>query len=350
MNDSIKFGSVCSGIEAASVAWEPLGMSADWFAEIEPFPCAVLAHHWPWVPNYGDMTILPDAIRMGLASAPDILVGGTPCQAYSVAGKRESLDDARGQLTLTYVDIANAIDEQRSKGDECVTVWENVPGVLSTHDNAFGCFLGDLAGSGEILQPGEPPALGKSSDFWRWDKKRNVHLPKWPNSGRVSGPQRSIAWRVLDAQYFGVAQPRRRVFVVASARKDFDAGKVLLESEGERRDIKPSQETEQACTPFTASSFAGYTNRIGTLTASGGDVGGGSDTIVVVKGRVRKLLPVECERLQGFPDNHTQIPYRNKAAEDCPDGPRYKACGNSKAVPCVQWLGLRIMLELEGLL
>ena len=138
----ITYGSVCSGIESATVAWSPLGMSASWFSEIEPFPCSVLAEHYADVPNLGDMTILPDMVRMNLIEAPDVLVGGTPCQAFSVAGKRDSLSDARGGLTLIYGDLLNAIDEQRQDGDECIAVWENVPGVLSTKDNAFGYFLG----------------------------------------------------------------------------------------------------------------------------------------------------------------------------------------------------------------
>lgn len=209
----ITYGSVCSGIESASVAWAPLGMTANWFSEIEPFPSAVLARHWPSVPNLGDMCQLPALIRAGLVPAPDVLVGGTPCQAFSVAGKRGGLDDDRGQLTLTYVDILNAIDEKR-KGRESVCVWENVPGVLSSKDNAFGCFLAALCGEDEELKPPRK---------------------KWANAGAVYGPQRSVAWRILDAQYFGVAQRRRRVFVVASARDGFDPTKVLFESEGVRR-------------------------------------------------------------------------------------------------------------------
>ena len=106
----MRFGSVCSGIEAASVAWAPLGWKAAWLAEIEPFPCAVLAHHYPSVPNLGDMTKIARAILTGEVPAPDVLCGGTPCQAFSVAGLRQSLDDARGNLTLKFVEIANAID------------------------------------------------------------------------------------------------------------------------------------------------------------------------------------------------------------------------------------------------
>ena len=141
------FGSVCSGIEAASVAWHPLGWRAAWLAEIDPFPCAVLAHHYPSVPNLGDMTKIARAILTGEVPAPDVLCGGTPCQAFSVAGLRQSLDDARGNLTLKFVEIADAIDHVRAgRGDdECIVFWENVPGVLSTKDNAFGCFLGRLS-------------------------------------------------------------------------------------------------------------------------------------------------------------------------------------------------------------
>lgn len=216
----MKYGSVCSGIEAASKAWEPIGWKPAWFSEIEPFPSAVLAHHWPEVTNLGDMTKIADAVRAGEVEAPDVLVGGTPCQAFSIAGLREGLSDDRGQLTLSYVELANAIDaKRRERGEpESIIVWENVPGVLSSKDNAFGCFLAGLAGESSELQP----AGGK-----------------WTHAGCVSGPERAVCWRVLDAQFFGVAQRRRRVFVIASARGDIDPAKILFESEGMRRDTPP---------------------------------------------------------------------------------------------------------------
>ena len=223
----IRFGSVCSGIEAASVAWHPLGWQAAWLSEIEPFPSAVLKHHYPDVPNLGDMTKLPERILSGEVEAPDLFCGGTPCQAFSVAGLRNSLEDARGNLSLTFVGIANAIDHVRSvrRDDPAIIFWENVPGVLSTKDNAFGCFLGALAGEDDpLIAPGG----------------------KWTNAGCVYGPQRTVAWRVLDAQYFGVAQRRRRVFVVASARDGFDPAKVLFEWGGVRRDSAPSREKGKA--------------------------------------------------------------------------------------------------------
>ncbi len=234
----MKFLSVCSGIEAASVAWSPLGWKAVAFSEIEPFPCAVLAHHYPSVPNLGDMTTIASRVLTGEVPAPDVFCGGTPCQAFSVAGLRNSLDDARGNLTLKFVEIANAIDHVRAgRGeDECIVFWENVPGVLSTKDNAFGCFLAGLAGEDGPL---EPPG------------------GKWANAGAVYGPRRAVAWRTLDAQYFGVAQRRRRVFVVASARKGFDPAAVLFEWDGVRRDTAPSRQARQTAHTIPARSTAG---------------------------------------------------------------------------------------------
>ena len=239
----MKFGSVCSGIEAASVAWHPLGWTAAWLSEIEPFPCALLKHHYPDVPNHGDMTLLPEKILSGQVEAPDLFCGGTPCQAFSVAGLRNSLDDARGNLSLTFVGIANAIDHVRSlRGDSpAIVFWENVPGVLNTKDNAFGCFLGALAGESDpIKPPGE----------------------RWSNAGCVFGPQRTVAWRVLDAQYFGVAQRRRRVFVVASARDDINPAEILFEFEGVRRDTPQSRKEGQEVAGTIAARFGISRNNI----------------------------------------------------------------------------------------
>ncbi|EJP0860084.1 Dam family site-specific DNA-(adenine-N6)-methyltransferase [Salmonella enterica] len=464
----MRYGSVCSGIEAASIAWESLGWQPAWFAEIEAFPSAVLANHWPHVTNLGDMTGIASAVRAGDVEAPDVLVGGTPCQAFSIAGLRNGLADKRGQLTLSYVELANAIDDKRrERGEkEAIIVWENVPGVLSSKDNAFGCFLAGLAGESSELQP----AGGK-----------------WTHAGCVSGPQRIIAWRVLDAQFFGVAQRRKRVFVVASARKDFNPAEVLFEFEGVRRDTPPCREPKTTVTadagsgaeggshwdnPATPHPTLNQSNNIGGIGASNQDIfaqrragivgayrmtafgeysGDGTastvkardykdatdlavtysdvsrtllsksndsmaedlDTYAIhgtqdpdanhelahtlcrnhgqenaiitkpytisIRGReegstvevrndgtanalltpnggragmgvgavgwgmqVRRLTPVECERLQGFPDNHTLISWRGKDAADCQDGQRYKAIGNSMAVPVMRWIGERI--------
>ncbi len=388
----MRYGSVCSGIEAATVAWHGLGWSAAWYSEIEPFPCAVLAHHYPQTPNLGDMTLLPERIRSGEVEAPDILCGGTPCQAFSVAGQRQSLADARGNLTLTFVGIADAIDAvRRAAGQKpAIVVWENVPGVLNTADNAFGCFLAGVAG--ERL-PLEPPG------------------GRWTDAGAVYGPARTVAWRILDAQYFGLAQRRRRVFVVASARDDFDPAAVLFEWGGVRRDTPPSRETGQGaaravgrciaggresdvaatlkttahdysradgftvvafdstqitsranrsnpqagdpCHPLAAEAHAPAIafhptqdpihSSDGTTHALGCGSAGWSASVAVATGiTVRRLTPRECERLQGFPDDYTAIPWRKKFETDCPDGPRYKALGNSWAVPVVRWIGQRI--------
>jgi DNA (cytosine-5)-methyltransferase 1 len=247
--EKITFGSVCSGIEAASVAWNPLGWEAAWLSEIEPFPCALLAHHYPDVPNLGDMTKIAHLIRDGFAPAPDVFCGGTPCQAFSVAGLRNSLDDARGNLSLTFCEIANEIDTRRAATGllPSVIFWENVPGVLSTKDNAFGCFLAGLAGEDDPLVP--------AGD-------------RWTDAGCVYGPERTVAWRVLDAQYFGVAQRRRRVFVVASARNGFDPAAVLFEFDGVRRDSAPSRTPGKDITHDLAP----------CLTSSGGGVERGGDT------------------------------------------------------------------------
>lgn len=346
----ILYGSVCSGIEAATVAWHPLGWQAAWFSEIEKFTSSVLAHHYPQVPNLGDMTLIAQKIRSGEITPPDILVGGTPCQAFSVAGLRGGLADARGQLSLSYVDLINAIDEKRTI--PAIAVWENVPGVLSSKDNAFGCFLGALAGGSKPLLP-----TGR----------------RWSNAGYIVGSKRSIAWRILDAQYFGVPQRRRRVFVISSARKDIDLAEILFEFESSKRNIKASGGSQENVTCFTPSSFGQYVEGVGTIKASGGDLGGGSENLITygIPGnwigrlpknggnatspminvspcltttdihavtqdlKIRKTTPVENERLQGFPDNYTNIP-------NATDTPRYKALGNSMAVPVMRWLGERI--------
>ena len=254
----LRFGSVCSGIEAASVAWNPLGWEAAWLSEIEPFPCALLAHHYPNVPNLGDMTTLPSRILSGEVEAPDILCGGTPCQAFSFAGLRKSLDDARGNLSLVFCEIANAIDSVRSvQGLPPVIIfWENVPGVLSTKDNAFGCFLAGLAGG---------------------DTPYTVPEGKWGGAGIVQQGKREIAWRTLDAQHYGVPQRRRRVYVIASAREGFCPSKILFERTGLSGDSQSRREEGKAVTTFAEGSFGSFSSSpvSGVLKASGGVLGGG---------------------------------------------------------------------------
>lgn len=317
-------------------AWEPLGATPAWFSEIDLFPSEILKHHWPDVENLGDMTKLPEMVLRGDIEAPDVLVGGTPCQSFSLAGMREGLSDDRGQLTVKFVELVDAIDTiRRGEGkDESIIVWENVHGIFSSKDNAFGCFLAGLAGEDSELQPSGG---------------------KWTNAGCVYGPKRTIAWRVLDAQYFGVAQRRRRVFVVTSAREGFDPTNILFESEGLRRDVKPRFEDEEAeysqaphGRPFDMLGFGQYGKGLTSSTCKARDYKDATDLVVMPDGRVRRLTPVEHERLQGFPDGFTQIPWRNKPKEDCPIGHRYKALGNSMAVPCMRWIGERLFKAIKG--
>lgn len=371
----MRYGSLCSGIEAASVAWEPLGWQPAWFAEIEPFPAAVLKHHWPHVQNRGDISKFKEWLNEPI----NLLVGGTPCQSFSVSGLRRGLADPRGNLMLTYLAIANQYRPEW-------LVWENVPGVLSSNRGRdFAAFLNGLAELGY-----------------------------------------GFAYRVLDAQYFGVPQRRRRIFVVGCAGSWQRAAAVLFERESlqghpgqgrapqenpaasiegsfgtyrqstaadtlnacrmrgfgdyiqdntastvKARDHKDATDLivvhgrQDPCTGNRAFALdcqhSGNTNVvciagniIGRQHHSGGNGVGADDSGIcytltttdrhaVSDGlQVRRLMPVECERLQGFPAGHTQIPWRGKPAADCPDSLRYKAIGNSMAVPVMRWIGERI--------
>ena len=470
------------------MAFDPLGWRPLAFSEIEAFPRAVLKHHYPDTPCHGDFTVLKD--EPWIVDA-DLLCGGTPCQAFSVAGNRQSLADDRGNLTLQFVLLADAIDHLRSTAgrEPAWILWENVPGVLSTHDNAFGAFLAGLAGNDGSIEPGPKPATGKSSAFWRWSKDK--HVPKWPSAGVVDGPTRCVAWRTLDAQHFGLAQRRKRVFVLArgGAGRWAAADALLPIIEGSRWHPAPSRgkgerSAEDACSgagsnriegvdyenngveagepmgplmkgsptgggrPLPVVAFAQNTRDevryqgdgdiCGTLAAEPGmkqttyiafdpaqvtsvtnrsnpqpgapchtlhqsdppmlirmregKEGGGkgplvsedqsltlataNDQVLAVRNggrdadmrpgrngttvqagamytlqseqqhavmidmQVRRLTPVECEKLQGFPPGYTAIPWRGKP--ESPDGSRYKALGNSWAVPVVRYIGERI--------
>lgn len=209
----MKFISLFTGIGAPDLAWTSLGWTPLAFAEIERFPCAVLRHHFPNVQNHGDVTAFDWSIYRNEC---DVLVGGSPCQSFSVAGLRKSLSDDRGNLSLAFCKITHAINPK-------YVVYENVPGILSTKDNAFGCLLAGLVGERE-------PLISR--------------LGNWPNAGMAIGPERSAAWRILDAQYFGVAQRRRRVFVISCRSRDgINPGAILFEPESMRRNFAPSRET-----------------------------------------------------------------------------------------------------------
>lgn len=362
----MRYASLCAGIEAASVAWHPLGWSPVFFSEIDRFPCELLNHHYPNVPNYGDMTNFKEWTDAKF----DVLIGGTPCQSFSIVGLRKGLDDPRGNLMLTYLAI---VDKYRPKW----IVWENVPGVLSSNTGRdFATFLKGLAELGY-----------------------------------------GFAYRILDAQYFGVPQRRRRVFVVGCLGDWRSAATVLFEQhslqghtaprrkEGEEiagtitrgfgdrgldvdqiagggykivgalcardykgldsRDLSKDIPVFSMITANTGSNGLGVSEDIApTLDRSngfavahafkvrGGCEGGGKDYLgqddqaftlstgtdqnLFHKMRVRRLTPLECERLQGFPDYYTKI--NDKTA----DSHRYKALGNSMAVPVIKWLGQRI--------
>lgn len=363
---TLRMATVCSGIGAPEAAAAGLGIETVWQSEIEAFPAAVLAKRYPGVPNLGDMCgICGGRWRDGI----DLLVGGTPCQAFSIAGLRGGLDDPRGKLTLKFVELCNALAPD-------FVLWENVRGVLSSRDNAFGHFLGALAGeNGPLLPPGS------------W----------WPDAGCVVGPKRKLAWRVLDAQYFGLAQRRRRVFVVGCPRNGADPCEVLFERQGVQWHSPPLRPAGPGIAPGIVSclgaSGRGFArvgeprgqdplivcggggvsvpvdlsptlnacqSRSGRLDASSEafvvmpEVAGTLDCDDHVSGRtrtfipgpglsVRRLTPTECERLMGFPDGYTAIPWSGRPAEECPDGPRYMALGNSMAVPVVRWIFERII-------
>lgn len=315
-------GSICSGIEAASVAWKPLGVKFTWFSEIAPFPSKVLNEKFPKVKNLGDMNGIPEMLLNGSIEAPDMLCGGTPCQAFSFAGYQNGLNDDRGNLTLKFVDIIEANDKVRKKlkKSPCVIFWENVEGVLSDDTNAFGCMISALAGLQEVYS-----------------------YEKWPTAGLLEGPKRNVAWRVVDAKYFGLPQQRRRLYLLAGGKK-FHPEKYLFERHKKGQQIKErapkltkrkNGHTFEVFRDYSDCLYAAYgTKWNGNAAAYNGSL------FVVQDGRIRRLSPLECERLMGFPDRYTDIEGASKTN-------RYQAIGNSWAVPVVKWIGARIIND-EG--
>lgn len=437
------YGSICSGIEAATVAWKPLGWKAAFFSEIEKFPRAVLKHHYD-TPLHGDFT----TIKEDDYDSIDLLVGGTPCQSFSIAGLRKGMADNRGNLALEYLRLAQRLRPRW-------LVWENVPGVRSswTDEETFA----PSEGSREFLQ-----AEGfKPDDFEEVEQTHDLDC-------FLAGLQElgyGFAMRSFDAQYFNLAQRRERVFVIGYLGDWRLAAAVLFERHGLSWDTSPSREKGQGVAPtvtgappfsrtgnerveaeamvmahgqgnaeicregspsltcnheapilidraaFNQGENAQYdphieeTETMDSLVARGphavairtantsahghgvakdvahtldraqgqavvfdttqitnkdnrcnpkkGDpchpLAAGAHPPMVVHDQnlmtnmtVRRLTPRECERLQGFPDDYTRIPWNRKKAELCPDGPRYKALGNSMAVPVMRWIGERI--------
>lgn len=317
-------GSVCSGIEAASVAWEPLGLKFKWFSEIADFPSMVLKEKYPDIVNLGDMNDIPDKLKDGSIYAPDLICGGTPCQAFSLAGWKEGLNDDRGNLTLKFVDIVDANDlKRKEKGlQPSIVFWENVEGVLTDKTNAFGCLVSSLAGLDEVIE-----------------------IKKWPNAGVVRGPKRNVAWRVLDAKYFGVPQQRKRLYLLAGGT-DFFPENVLFEPHTKELEEFPKNPLVfekdghhfEVLREYTDCLYSAYgTKWNGNAAAYNGSL------FIVQDGRIRRLSPLECERLMGFPDNYTNLKKSKRTN-------RYQAIGNSWAVPVVKWIGERLMNYSEDLL
>ncbi len=316
--NKITVGSVCSGIEAASVAWHGRGFEFEWFSEIAAFPSKLLHLKYPHIPNLGDLCDLPRQLQRGDIATPDLICGGTPCQAFSLAGWKKGLEDVRGNLTLKFVDILNANDARRQaqRLPPTLVFWENVEGVLRDNTNAFGCFLASLAGLDEEI------------------KIRG----KWPSAGVLQGPQRRIAWRVLDARHFGLAQQRRRLYLMAGGPA-FAPEDILFETNPPR---SPASLHHQPLVfekdGHAIEVFRAYTDCLYSAygTKWNGNAAAYNGSLFVSQNhRLRRFSPLECERLMGFPDNYTQI-------EGAKTTSRYQAVGNSWAVPVVQWLGERI--------
>lgn len=460
----MKYASVCSGVEAASLAWMPIGWEPAWFSEIEPFPCAVLKERFPGVPNLGDMTKIDGEKYAGTV---DLLVGGTPCQGFSVAGKQGGLDDPRSALCLAYCRL---LETMRPRW----FVWENVPGVFSTNGGEdFREFLRKIDEIGYscawrvldaqyVRVDGYPRAVpqrrrrvfvvGHSSGNWRYPASvlfEPCCLPGDTPPRRVkgTGAARSLTASVGGASgkeqqhtfISGDGRPLNAVDVLATGQANaetatdhcvnltcnheapivcahetgqgyWQGGDIAgtLRAEGENRPSRPSNIIcagfsggqgekaggigyEDEVSPTIRSSESG-SNQVPDILCQYGDVAGaltarhdsspcadrgmsivyenhaqdsrvkpcgecgpqlnakagtGGGNLPLVQEcfpatAVRRLLPVECERLMGFPDNWTRIPWRGKPEEQCPDSPRYKACGNSMCVNVMRWIGMRI--------
>jgi DNA (cytosine-5)-methyltransferase 1 len=332
--------SLCSGIEAASVAWAPLGWAAAGFAEVDPFRCELLAQRYPAVPNLGDLTAITDDDVRQLGRI-DVVVGGTPCQDLSVAGKRAGIDGERSRL---FFDFVRVFDAARTFCGARWALWENTPGALwNNAGRDFARVVAEFVGLDEL----EPPGDG------------------WGNEGLAVGPRGLAEWCVLDAQWFGVAQRRERVFVVVDAGNWADRRPVLLEPEGLRGDSPPSRETGAAIagtlrpSAFDGSSACGGDGRDGLLIAevaepltahnarnathAGNNARPRNVVIHSIAGQgvaVRRLTPIECERLQGFPDGYTGI--RRTTGKPASDTQRYAALGDSIATPVLAWIGRQL--------
>lgn len=393
--NSIRYLSLFSGIEACSVAWKSLGWQCVGFSEIEPFPCSVLQHHYPNIPNLGDVTKITEQQIADLGEF-DVLVFGSPCQDLSVVGSRKGLQD--GTRSNLFYEAMRIFDYARKHNKCRFALWENVPGAFSSNKGAdFAKVVGEMAGLHDITTPSHG----------------------WGNTGVALGENGLLEWRVLDAQYFGLAQRRKRVFAILDTGNWQDRPPILFEQESVRGDSPPSRTqgcevtaitrdgittavygldsqqpparlSEELSQTMLASMYkeplgvfsytihADPTTKIsdgvsGTLRSQGGggivppsvvygfcprfQVGGkqlsltltASDAkdpkCVATDFMIRRLTPTECERLMGFPDGYTDVQHNNKPPAK---SARYKALGNSMAVPVMHWIGKQITQVLKN--
>ena len=336
----ITFATCFSGIGAPEVAARTLGWTPVFCAEVEPFPCAVLAHHWPDVPNVGDVLTHDFSQWRGKV---DVMIGGPPCQAWSIAGDGNGRSDARGELLFDWARILDAVDSDWS-------VTENVPGLLGDAGNAFGSFLAALVGERAAIVP----AGGR-----------------WTDAGVVAGPGRVAAWRVFNSEFFRVPQRRRRLFIVGgrAGAPGVDPVRIMAERKSGRGHPVAGKTTWEALAdgaaigagisgqrvvadPLTANesctySHAGNNFRTHNVVAQailareskGPDSSCTSGNLIPAGTALRKLTARESERCFGFPDDHTLVPFRGKLPGH---GLRKDTCGNSMAVPVMRWILERI--------
>ena len=315
-------GSICSGIEAASVAWKDLDLEFKWFSEIAQFPSKLLKEKYPNIPNLGNMLEIEEKLEKREIFAPDLICGGRPCQAFSYSGHRRGLEDERGNLALTFINIIETNDKIRKQEGKRNTFvfWENVEGVLSDKTNAFGCLISALAGLDDVIE-----------------KK------KYDSFGYIHGKERNVAWRVLDAKYFGVPQQRKRVYLLAGDT-NFYPEYVLFDIENLTQDTNIDTSLECVKDGVKYEFFRSYTDCLcaSYSTKWNGDAASKNGSLYIIQdGTLRRFTPLECERIMGFPDGYTDINMSTNTG-------RYKALGNSWAVPVVRWIGNRLNEYLNG--